>query len=188
MILINKPWIGEDEKREVINVLDDNSLTSAAKDGGKRVRELESLLQDYLNVKNVVSINSGTSALLAALIAADVKIGDEVLLPSFTFVATANSILAAGAKPVFVDVNKDDYTIDVSDLKAKTTKKTRAIVPVHLYGQPADMTAITSIAKAHGLRVVEDAAQAHGAEVGGKRCGSLSDLAKQAEREAARSS
>ena len=84
-----------------------------------------------MNVKNVVAINSGTSALFAAAVAADVRTGDEVLLPSFTFVATANSVIAAGAKPIFVDVNKHDYTIDVSDLKAKITKKTRAIVPVH---------------------------------------------------------
>jgi perosamine synthetase len=173
MILINKPWIGEDEKREVINALDDNSLTSAAKDGGKRVRELESLLQDYLNIKNVVSINSGTSALLAALIAADVKIGDEVLLPSFTFVATANSILAAGAKPVFVDVNKYDYTIDVSDLKAKITKKTRAIVPVHLYGHPSDMDEIAEVAETKSISIIEDACQSLGSTYNNRHTGTF---------------
>ena len=173
MILINKPWIGEDEKREVIKTLDDNSLTSAAKDGGKRVRELESLLQNYLNVKNVVSINSGTSALLAALIAADVKIGDEVLLPSFTFVATANSILAAGAKPVFVDVNKDDYTIDVSDLKAKITKKTRAIVPVHLYGHPSDMDEIAEVAETKSISIIEDACQSLGSTYNNRQTGTF---------------
>jgi len=173
MILINKPWIGEDEKREVIKALDDNSLTSAAKDGGKRVRELESLLQDYLNVKNVVLINSGTSALLAALIAADVKFGDEVLLPSFTFVATANSILAAGAKPVFVDVNKYDYTIDVSDLKAKITKKTRAIVPVHLYGHPSDMDEIAEVAGTKSISVIEDACQSLGSTYNNRQTGTF---------------
>jgi perosamine synthetase len=173
MILINKPWIGEDEKREVIKTLDDNSLTSAAKDGGKRVRELESLLQNYLNVKNVVLINSGTSALLAALIAADVKIGDEVLLPSFTFVATANSILAAGAKPVFVDVNKYDYTIDVSDLKAKITKKTRAIVPVHLYGHPSDMDEIAEVAGTKSISIIEDACQSLGSTYNNRQTGTF---------------
>jgi perosamine synthetase len=173
MILINKPWIGEDEKREVIKTLDDNSLTSAAKDGGKRVRELESLLQDYLNIKNVVSINSGTSALLAALIAANVKIGDEVLLPSFTFVATANSILAAGAKPVFVDVNKYDYTMDVSDLKAKITKKTRAIIPVHLYGHPSDMDEITEVAETKSISIIEDACQSLGSTYNNRQTGTF---------------
>ena len=173
MILINKPWIGEGEKREVVSVLDDNSLTSAAKDGGKRVRELESLLQDYLNVKNVVSINSGTSALLAALLAADIRTGDEVLLPSFTFVATANSILAAGAKPVFVDVNKDDYTIDVSDLKAKITKKTRVIVPVHLYGHPSDMDEIAEVAETRSISIIEDACQSLGSTYNNKQTGTF---------------
>jgi perosamine synthetase len=173
MILINKPWIGEDEKREVVSALDDNSLTSAAKDGGKRVRELESLLQDYLNVKNVVSINSGTSALLAALLAADIRTGDEVLLPSFTFVATANSILAAGAKPVFVDVNKDDYTIDVSDLKAKITKKTRVIVPVHLYGHPSDMDEIAEVAETESISIIEDACQSLGSTYNNRQTGTF---------------
>jgi perosamine synthetase len=173
MILINKPWIGEDEKREVVSALDDNSLTSAAKDGGKRVRELESLLQDYLNVKNVVSINSGTSALLAALLAADIRTGDEVLLPSFTFVATANSILAAGAKPVFVDVNKGDYTIDVSDLKAKITKKTRVIVPVHLYGHPSDMDEIAEVAETRSISIIEDACQSLGSTYNNRQTGTF---------------
>jgi perosamine synthetase len=173
MILINKPWIGEDEKREVVSALDDNSLTSAAKDGGKRVRELESLLQDYLNVKNVISINSGTSALLAALLAADIRTGDEVLLPSFTFVATANSILAAGAKPVFVDVNKDDYTIDVSDLKAKITKKTRVIVPVHLYGHPSDMDEIAEVAETRSISIIEDACQSLGSTYNNRQTGTF---------------
>jgi perosamine synthetase len=173
MILINKPWIGEDEKREIIKALDDNALTSAAKDGGKRVRELESLLQDYLNVKNVVAINSGTSALLAALLVADVRTGDEVLLPSFTFVATANSIIAAGAKPVFVDVNKHDYTIDVSDLKAKITKKTRAIVPVHLYGHPSDMDEIAEVAKGQSISIIEDACQSLGSTYHNKQTGTF---------------
>ncbi|HJY09437.1 MAG TPA: DegT/DnrJ/EryC1/StrS family aminotransferase [Nitrososphaeraceae archaeon] len=173
MILINKPWIGEGEKREVVSVLDDNSLTSAAKNGGKRVRELESLLQDYLNVKNVVSINSGTSALLAALLASDIRTGDEVLLPSFTFVATANSILAAGAKPVFVDVNKDDYTIDVSDLKAKITKKTRVIVPVHLYGHPSDMDEIAEVAETRSISIIEDACQSLGSTYNNRQTGTF---------------
>lgn len=173
MILINKPWIGEDEKHEIINALDDNSLTSAEKDGGKRVRELESLLRDYLNVKNVVSISSGTSALLAALLAADVRIGDEVLLPSFTFVATANSILAAGARPVFVDVNKYDYTIDVSDLKAKITKKTRAIVPVHLYGHPSDMDEIAEVAEKKSISIIEDACQSLGSTYNNRQTGTF---------------
>jgi dTDP-4-amino-4,6-dideoxygalactose transaminase len=117
MIPINKPWLDEEERREVMSVLDENALTTAAHDGGKRVRDFESNLKDYLEVKHVIAVNSGTAALHAALLAAGVKQGDEVLLPSFTFVATANSVVAAGAKPIFVDVNREDYTIDVSDLQ-----------------------------------------------------------------------
>ena len=118
-IAINKPWIEEEEKREVLSVLDEETLTSPAKEGGKRVRDLESLLEDYLKVKHVVAVNSGTAALHAALLSAGIQHGDEVLLPSFTFVATANSAIATGAKPVFVDVKKDDYTIDVQSIKSK---------------------------------------------------------------------
>jgi perosamine synthetase len=102
-----------------MSVLDKNALTTAAHDGGKRVRDFEAQLKDYLRVKYVIAVNSGTAALHAALLAAGVKQGDEVLLPSFTFVATANSVIAAGAKPIFADINREDYTIDISDLRAK---------------------------------------------------------------------
>jgi perosamine synthetase len=110
MIPINKPWIEEEERREVLNVLEENALTDASRNGGKRVRDFEAQLRDYLNAKYVIAVNSGTAALHAALLAADIKQDDEVLLPSFTFVATANSVVASGAKPVFVDINKSDYT------------------------------------------------------------------------------
>src|ERR671927_920993 len=152
-IPINKPWIGEEERGEVMNVLEENTLTSAAKDGGKRVREFESLLRDYLKVKHVVAVNSGTTSLYAALLSADVKQGDEVLLPSFTFVATANSIIAAGAKPIFVDINREDYTIDVSDLRRKITKNSKAIIPVHLYGHVSDMDGIIELATEHSIDI-----------------------------------
>src|SRR5918912_2052598 len=134
MILINRPWIGEEERSELLDVVHENTFTSASMDGGKRVRDFESLLRNYLHVKHVIAVNSGTAALHAALLASGIKQDDEVLLPSFTFVATANSIIAAGAKPVFVDINKEDYTISISDLKSKITKRSKAVIPVHLYG------------------------------------------------------
>src|SRR6187200_15873 len=162
MISINKPSIGEEERNEIMSVLDENVLTSSAKDGGKRVRDFESLLRAYLKVKHVIAVNSGTASLYAALLAADVKQGDEVLLPSFTFVATANSVVAAGAKPVFVDINKQDYTIDVSDLKAKITGKSKVIIPVHLYGHPSEMDEITELADKHSIDIIEDACQSLG--------------------------
>ena len=176
MIPINQPWIGEEEKREVLSVLDENALTSAAKDGGKRVQALERLLKDYLKVQNVIAVNSGTAALYSALLALGIGQGDEVLLPSFTFVATANSVVAAGAKPVFVDINREDYTIDIADLKTKITKKSKAIIPVHLYGHPADMDEISEIAYAHSLDIIEDACQSLGSLYRNAQTGTLGKL------------
>ena len=176
MIPINQPWIGEEEKREVLSVLDESALTSAAKDGGKRVQALERLLKDYLKVQNVVSVNSGTAALYSALLALGIGQGDEVLLPSFTFVATANSVVAAGAKPVFVDINREDYTIDIADLKTKITKKSKAIIPVHLYGHPADMDEISEIAYAHSLDIIEDACQSLGSLYRNAQTGTLGKM------------
>jgi perosamine synthetase len=173
MISINKPSIGEEERNEIRSVLDENALTSSAKDGGKRVRDFESLLRDYLKAKHVIAVNSGTASLYAALLAADVKQGDEVLLPSFTFVATANSVVAAGAKPIFVDINRQDYTVDVSDLKAKITSKSKAIIPVHLYGHPSEMDEIIELAEKHSLHIIEDACQSLGSIYKKKLTGTL---------------
>jgi dTDP-4-amino-4,6-dideoxygalactose transaminase len=173
MISINKPSIGEEERNEIRSVLDENALTSSAKDGGKKVRDFESLLRDYLKAKHVIAVNSGTASLYAALLAADVKQGDEVLLPSFTFVATANSVVAAGAKPIFVDINMQDYTVDVSDLKTKITSKSKAIIPVHLYGHPSEMDEIIELAEKHSLHIIEDACQSLGSIYKKKLTGTL---------------
>jgi perosamine synthetase len=173
MIPINKPWLDEEERREVMSVLDEKALTTAAHDGGKRVQDFESHLRDYLGMKYVIAVNSGTSALHAALLAAGVKQGDEVLLPSFTFVATANSVVAAGAKPIFVDINREDYTIDVSDLRAKITKNSKAIIPVHLYGHVSDMDEIIELAGKHSLYIIEDACQSLGSTYKKKQTGTL---------------
>jgi len=173
MIPINKPWIDEDEKREVTSVLEENALTTAARDGGKRVRDFESQMRTYLNVRHVVSVNSGTAALHAALLAAGVKHGDEVLIPSFTFVATANAVVASGGKPVFVDIKKEDYTIDVSDLKSKITGKSKVVIPVHLYGHPSDMDEVGEIAGKHSLEVIEDACQSLGSTYKKKQTGTF---------------
>ncbi len=169
---INRPWLGEEEKREVLSVIDEGALTSASIDGGKRVRELEAALASYLGAKHVVAVNSGTAALYAALLAAGVGPGDEVLVPSFTFVATANAGGAPGARPVFVDIKKDDYTIDVQDMKRKTRRRTKAVIPVHLYGHPCDMDVIETAEK-HSLAVIEDACQSLGSTVGGRQTGTL---------------
>jgi dTDP-4-amino-4,6-dideoxygalactose transaminase len=124
-----------------------------------------------------VAVNSGSSALQLALLAAGVGTADEVITVPFTFVATVAAICYTGAKPVFVDIDAQSFTMDPAALEAAVTPRTKAILPVHLYGQPADMDAIRRVAAHHGLLVVEDAAQAHGAEYRGRRVGSLGDLA-----------
>lgn len=176
MIPINRPWLSDEEKNEILAVLDEGILTSPAMEGGKRVQEFESLLRDYLSVKHVIAVNSGTSALLAALLALELKEGDEVLLPSFTFVASANSVVAAGGSPVFVDINKADYTIDIRDLATKITKKTRAIMPVHLYGHPADLDEIFELAQSNSLDVIEDACQSLGSEYKRRQTGTMGSM------------
>lgn len=176
MIPINKPWIGEEEKREVISVLEENALTTAARDGGKRVRDFESLMKNYLKIKHVVSVNSGTSALYAALLAAGINPGDEVLLPSFTFVATANAVVAAGGRPIFVDIKKEDYTMDASDLKAKITQRSKVVVPVHLYGHPCDIDEIGELAEKNSLHLIEDACQSLGSSYKKKQTGTLGTM------------
>lgn len=173
---VNSPLVGKEEIAEVNAVLRTGALTSAAKLGGKNVQEFERLVCSFVKSKYAIAVNSGTAALQAALYALDIKSGDEVLLPSFTFVATANSIVSVGAKPVFVDIRKDNYTMDPDDLRKKITKKTRAIIPVHLYGNVAYMDEISEIAKKHGLSIIEDAAQSMGSTYKGKQTGNFAEL------------
>lgn len=146
-IAINVPFVGRDEITAVTSILKNGLLTSAANHGGKYVQAFEKSASLFLKSKYVVAVNSGTAALQAALYALDIKKGDEVLVPSFTFVATANSVVSTGAKPVFVDILKENYTMDPDDLHKKITKKTRAIMPVHLYGNIAYIDRILEIAK-----------------------------------------
>ena len=122
-IPINTPILGKDEIKAIKSILLEGSLTSSSKLGGKNVQEFEKLASSYVKSKFAIAVNSGTAALQAALYALDVKKGDEVLLPSFTFVATANSVMSVGAKPVFVDILKENFTMDPTDLKKKITKK-----------------------------------------------------------------
>jgi dTDP-4-amino-4,6-dideoxygalactose transaminase len=144
---------------------------------GSEVFDFEREFAVYCGAKDAVGVNSGTSALHLALLAAGVGPGDEVITVPFTFVATAAAIHYVGATPVYVDIDPDTFNLDSAKLEAAITAKTRAVIPVHLYGQPADMDPIVSIAKKHGLVVIEDAAQAHGAEYKGRRVGSLGDIA-----------
>jgi dTDP-4-amino-4,6-dideoxygalactose transaminase len=143
---------------------------------GSEVAAFEEEFASYSGGKYGIGVNSGTSALHLALLAAGIGPGDEVITVPFTFVASAAAIHYTGAKPVFVDVDPRTYTMDATALEAAITPRTKAILPVHLYGQPADMDPILHVAKKHGLVVIEDAAQAHGAEYNGRRVGGLGDL------------
>jgi dTDP-4-amino-4,6-dideoxygalactose transaminase len=142
---------------------------------GRRVAEFEEAFASYCGAQHGVGVNSGTSALHLALLAAGVGPQHEVITTAFSFVATAAAIGYTGARPVLVDVAQDSLTIDPDRIESAITPRTRAIVPVHLYGHPADMDPILEIARRHGLAVIEDAAQAHGAEYKGRRVGSLGD-------------
>lgn len=144
---------------------------------GEEVRGLEKEVAQYCGVKYGVGVASGTDALILALRALDIGAGDEVIVPPFTFFATAEAVSIVGAKPVFVDVEPDTYTIDPKLIEAKITKCTKAIIPVHLYGQCADMDPIQEIAKKYGLKIIEDNAQAIGATYKGRKSGSMSDIA-----------
>ena len=173
-IPINKPVLDEEEKKAVLAVIESERLTDSSYEGGRCVRELEGKIRSLLGTKHVVAVNSGTAALHCALLGLGIKEGDEVVLPSFTFVATANVVLACGARPVFVDT-KADYNLDPAAFGKAVTKKTKAVIPVHVYGYPADMDEIREIAEGHHIRVIEDAAESLGAEYKGRQSGTLSD-------------
>ena len=144
---------------------------------GKKVIDLENQFAELVGSSHAISVGNGTDALIIALKALGIKEGDEVITSTFTFFATAESISAVGATPVFVDVRKDTFNIDVTKIEEKITNKTKAIMPVHIFGQSADMDEINEIAKKYNLKVIEDACQAVGAKYKGKRIGSLGDVA-----------
>lgn len=168
MIPIAKPLIGVEEEKAVNAVLKSGFIAE-----GEVVRDFEGAFAKYIGVKHAVAVNSGTAALHVALLAAGIEDGDEVICPSFSFIATGNSILYCNAKPVFADVLEDTFNVDVEDVKEKITKKTKAVMPVHLYGQPAEMKALVELCADKKLVLIEDACQAHGAEYEGKRVGSF---------------
>lgn len=140
------------------------------------VEEFENSFAKYCNVKYAIGVNCGTAALQFSLIASGVGEGDEVITTSNTYIATALAISNIGAKPVFVEIDENNHNVDVSKIEKKISDKTKAIIPVHLYGHVCDMDAITDIAKKNNLKVIEDACQAHGAEYKGRKVGSIGDI------------
>ena len=171
MIPIAKPLIGLEEERAVAEVLKSGMIAS-----GPRVEEFEKRFADYVGTKYALATTSGTTALHLGLLSIDAKAGDEVIVPAFSFIASANAPLFCEAKPVFCDVNSKTFNIDIDKIKGLINDKTKAIMPVHLYGQASDMNPILEIAEKHGLSVIGDACQAHGAKYDDKMVGSFGDL------------
>ena len=171
MIPYGKQTIDQDDIQAVVDVLQSDFLTT-----GPKIAEFEQTVADYVGAKYAVAISNGTSALHAACFAAGIGPGDEVITTPLTFAASANCVLYCGGTPVFADVDPKTYNIDPEDIRRKITDRTKAIIAVHLAGQPCDMDAIHSIAREHGLIVIEDGAHALGSVYKGKKVGSLSDM------------
>jgi perosamine synthetase len=172
-ISVAQPKLAGNERKYVLDCLDTNWISS----NGKYITAFEKSFADFCGAKHAIATNNGTTALHLALVVLGLKPGDEVIVPTVTYIATANAVRYCGATPVLVDVCQETMNIDPRDIERKITSRTRGIIPVHLYGHPADMEAINKIAAKHGLWVVEDAAEAHGAEVLGRKVGGLGTCA-----------
>ncbi|HEX7975980.1 MAG TPA: DegT/DnrJ/EryC1/StrS family aminotransferase [Anaerolineales bacterium] len=168
MINIAKPQIGEEEKQAVMEVLDSGIIAQ-----GPRVKAFEQAFAEMCGVQHAIATTSGTTALHVALLAHGIGPGDEVITSPFTFIASANSVLYTGGRPVFIDILPDTYNMDPALIEAAITPRTKAILPVHLFGLSCDMDAIGAIAEKHGLLVIEDACQSHAAGYNGRRLGSF---------------
>jgi dTDP-4-amino-4,6-dideoxygalactose transaminase len=168
MIPIAKPLMGEEEKEAVLKVLDSGMIAQ-----GPQVKAFEEAFAQMCGTKHAIATTSGTTALHVALLAHGIGPGDEVITTPFTFIASANSILFTGARPIFVDIDPETFNIDPEKIEAAITPQTKAILPVHLFGLPVDMEPIMALAEQYDLAVIEDACQAHGAEYNGARAGSF---------------
>ena len=166
-----EPYIGKEELENLKKTIDEKWITE-----GPFSKEFLEIIKGFTGAKNGVLANNGTLALFLGLLALGVGKGDEVIVPDFTFIASASSVAFTGAKPVFVDINEDDLQIAVEQIENVITKKTKAIMPVHIYGQSADMDPILKLAKENNLRVIEDAAQGYGIFYKGRHTGTIGDV------------
>lgn len=172
-IPVCEPFLNGNELKYVTDAVSTGWISSS----GQYVNDFEKKFAEYCGCKYGVAVCNGTIALHLALLALGIGKGDEVIIPTFTMIASAFAVCYTGAKPVFVDAEKETWNIDVSKIEEKITPKTKAIMPVHIFGKMCDMDAISAIAQKHNLFIVEDAAEAHGAEYHGKKSGSFSDIA-----------
>ncbi len=172
-IPIYEPTLGAQEEAYLLDTIRSGWISS----NGRYIKEFERLFADFCGVAHGISVSNGTTALHLILHALGIGPGDEVIVPALTFVASANTVHYTGATPIFADVDPETWTIDPAAVAALITPRTKAIMPVHIYGHPADMMALQQLADAHNLFLVEDAAEAHGAQIGNRRTGSLSTAA-----------
>jgi len=170
-IKVAEPSVGEEEIEAVAEVLRSGRYVQ-----GPKVKEFEEKFAEYIGTRYAVATNSGTAALHTSLAAARIGTGDDVIVPALTFFSTATSVIHNNAIPIFADVDPETYCLDAGDMEKRITEKTRAVIPVHFYGHPAEMDSVMEIAQAHDLLVIEDAAQAHGAEYKGQKIGSLGNI------------
>ncbi len=172
-IFVAQPSLSGNERKYVMDCLDSNWISST----GKYILAFEEAFAAFCKVKHAVAVNNGTTALHLALVALGLEPGDEVIVPTVTYIATANAVRYCGGIPVLADVCPGTMNLDPADIERRITPRTKAIIPVHLYGHPAEMHSILAVARMHGLKVVEDAAEAHGAAVNGEIVGGLGDCA-----------
>ncbi len=172
MIPVNMPLLGDKEFQYTAECLRTGWISSA----GRFIEEFERKWAEYCGMKYGVAVSNGTAALQVAISCLDLEPDDEVIIPTFTIISCALAVIYNGAKPVLVDADPKTWTMDVSQVEAKISRRTKAIMPVHIYGHPCDMEPIWELARKHGLVVIEDAAEAHGAEYKGRKCGGLGDI------------
>ena len=173
MIPVCEPLLKGNEKKYIRDAMNTNWISSS----GKYIEKFENEFAKFCGVKYGIAVTNGTTALHLALVSLGIKKGDEVIIPNFTMIACANAVCYTGAKPVFVDAELNTFNMDVNQIEKKITKKTKAIMVVHLFGHPCNMKEIKRLAKRYNLKIIEDAAESHGAEYNRKKCGSLGDIA-----------
>jgi perosamine synthetase len=172
MIPVNEPLLDGNEKKYLSECIDTGWISSE----GPFVKKFEKIFSAYVGLKHGVAVCNGTSALELAIASIDLKPGEEVIMPTFTIISCALAILRAGGVPVLVDVEPDTWCMNIKEVKDRITSKTRAIMPVHMYGHPADMDPLMDLAEEHRLYVIEDAAEVHGSEYKGRKCGSIGHI------------
>jgi perosamine synthetase len=170
---ISRPSLGPLESEYVMRAVDSGWISSI----GEFITRFEEEFAKFCGCRHAIAVSNGTAAIHLALRALEIGQGDEIIVPDLSFIATANAVLASGAEPVFADIDRETLCLDPADIEGKITPRTKAIMPVHIYGHPADMNAICDVAQRYGLKVIEDAAEAHGATIRSRRVGSLGDCA-----------